>query len=258
MNLQEKKQLEKIIRNQVRRSLQEQKMLEEGIWDTIISGISSLGGGFIDAAQEYLATSLLRRLGINTDGILAKAFIAGVGNLEVSDFATVLGGGEQGCQRVALRIIETMETVLIRETLDVWGLQGTDVTGTTMQRTAENALRQFLSTNLNQTLSTAICELVTSGSLSGITDMLPDAVQNMLGGNASAQSSNATQAASSISSELTSAARRTLANVAGNAVTRAIGGGTSNGATVTEAQLRQFVRKTLKENKRKNNLKRNR
>lgn len=256
MNLQEKKQLEKIIRKEVRRSLQEQKMLEEGILDMIMSGISSLGGGFIDAAQEQLATLLLRRLGIDTNGILAQAFIAGVGNLEAGDIAVVLSGGQQGCQRVALRIIETMETVLIRRTLDVWGLQGTGVTGTIMQRTAENALRQFLSTNLNQTLSTAICELVTSGSLSGITDMLPNAVQNMLGGNAPAQSSNSTQAASSLSSELTSAARRTLGNVAGNALNSVISGTPSVGAQVTEAQLRQFVRKTLKENKKKNNSKR--
>lgn len=227
MNLQEKKQLEKIIRNQVRRSLQEQKMLEEGIFDMIMSGISSLGGGFIDAAQEYLATLLLRLLGIDADGILAKAFIAGVGNLEVGDFATILGGGEQGCQRVALRILETMETVLIRETLKAWGLSGTGTPGVTMQRAAENALREYLSTNLNQTLSTTICQLVTSGSLSGITDMLPDSIQSVLGGTNSTQD------------------------------TRTGRGPTSGGASITEAQLRQFVRKTLKENKRKNNLKRN-
>jgi hypothetical protein len=257
MNLQEKNQLKRIIQKEVRRSLQEQKMLEEGIIDMITSAFSSLGGGFIDAAQEQLATLLLRQLGFDTNKTLAKAFIAGVGNLEFSDFATILGGGEQGCQRVALRIIETMEIVLIRETLDFWGLQGTDTTGTTLQRTAENALRQFLATNLNQTLSTVICQVVTSGNLSGITDMLPDSVQNMLGGNASTQSSNGTQVASSISSDFTSAARGALANFAGNAVSRAIGGGTSNGATVTEAQLRQFVRKTLKESKRKNNFKRN-
>ena len=57
MNLQEKNQLKRIIQKEVRRSLQEQKMLEEGIIDMITSAFSSLGGGAVDAAQEQLATT---------------------------------------------------------------------------------------------------------------------------------------------------------------------------------------------------------
>ena len=182
MNLQEKNQLKRIIQKEVRRSLQEQKMLEEGIIDMITSAFSSLGGGAVDAAQEQLATTLLRYLGISPNGILAQAFIVGIGNLESGDIAAVLSGGQEGCQRVALRIIETMEITLIRRTMETWGLSATSVLGTTTQRGLENTLREFLSTNLNQTLSTAICNLVSGGGLASVTDMLPDSVKNIIQG----------------------------------------------------------------------------
>jgi len=182
MNLQEKNQLKRIIQKEVRRSLQEQKMLEEGIIDMITSAFSSLGGGAVDAAQEQLATTLLRYLGISPNGILAQAFIVGIGNLESGDIAAVLSGGQEGCQRVALRIIETMEITLIRRTMETWGLSATGVLGTSTQRGLENTLREFLSTNLNQTLSTAICNLVSGGGLASVTDMLPDSVKNIIQG----------------------------------------------------------------------------
>jgi len=182
MNLQEKNQLKRIIQKEVRRSLQEQKMLEEGIIDMIMSAFSSLGGGAVDAAQEQLATTLLRYLGISPNGILAQAFIVGIGNLESGDIAAVLSGGQEGCQRVALRIIETMEITLIRRTMETWGLSATGVLGTSTQRGLENTLREFLSTNLNQTLSTAICNLVSGGGLASVTDMLPDSVKNIIQG----------------------------------------------------------------------------
>jgi hypothetical protein len=182
MNLQEKNQLKRIIQKEVRRSLQEQKMLEEGIIDMITSAFSSLGGGAVDAAQEQLATTLLRYLGISPNGILAQAFIVGIGNLESGDIAAALSGGQEGCQRVALRIIETMEITLIRRTMETWGLSATGVLGTSTQRGLENTLREFLSTNLNQTLSTAICNLVSDGGLASVTDMLPDSVKNIIQG----------------------------------------------------------------------------
>lgn len=148
-------QLRNLIHNEMH--LYEQQQINEGIMDFFGSVLGSGANAVLDRAKGAAATWLMRRLGVDTDGLLGRTLVNVFENLEMSELWSIVSGDQARCPLIAREILEAFAETLLEQIPEVLGIDANGwFTGVVREMITNSIVRN---NQIIARISQAICSI---------------------------------------------------------------------------------------------------
>ncbi len=173
--------------------LEGQRLRKEGytrdqINESLMNIIMGLGGGFIQTFKEDLANALMSAIGVDTTGVLARAFANVIGNAEILEFRKYFTPG--GCGELSNLIVNSLAETAMEPIADsIIATLGINPQSRMYASTREYLVQELVEGEIANGLEQRISEFVCSIDVGDIFGSFRRSVSNFTGDAGAAVSS---------------------------------------------------------------------